>query len=246
MYVKATKAAKPIHTCDKNQSESIIIKAPQRLTRYLSIILNHVTAWTSQPPNEVPSAPESTTTSNSPVIAHGTYIPGTDHKQTTPHKECAPVIAHGTWIPGIGHRRPEPASSIPEHSPIEDYGIYLPPQVYPQPFWGDTYTTPEWPCWGQSPSTQYSEPAGYPFLQAFHTVSLSGFHYLTSIRQIEKLVAQIAKRRRLRDSQYWVIGGVTVILKYKCDARKMREALDGKRLNGLPITATRGNLIWEF
>ncbi|KAH8160223.1 hypothetical protein CIB48_g8026 [Xylaria polymorpha] len=79
-----------------------------------------------------------------------------------------------------------------------------------------------------------------------HTVSLSGFHPNTTLRQIQLLVRDVSSNHELNDPNFQVVDGTTIVTSDKTDARRLRRALNGLRLRGVPITATRGHRPYEF
>ncbi|KAI1122520.1 hypothetical protein F5Y10DRAFT_271022 [Nemania abortiva] len=219
--------------------------------------------WARRPREPRPrEEPREVQTAIMPVIAHGTYIPGVGfggnqpntpsrgqgitwpgnpQQQLTPHENhipmagtqtaCMPVIANGTYDP----------SSMA-------HGAYIPycPHPYHPQAWGGFYMTPEWTCWDASSPFDYgTQVVGPPALNAVHTVELSGFHHNTTMREVEGLVTRAAKFLRLRKEDYSFSEGVRVVTKSKSDARKLAKCLDGWRLNGATLTATRKKTLQE-
>ncbi|KAI0438201.1 hypothetical protein F4803DRAFT_555275 [Xylaria telfairii] len=156
----------------------------------------------------------------------------------------------------------KPAVAYRRHEIVIAHGTYIPPNPKASPvgYQRRVYTTPELnPSTPSTPSTPgasgpligpyshfFTRPIPPPSPPTTHTVSLSGFHPNTTLRQVQALVRHVSSRRELNDPRLQVIDGTTIVTSDKTDARRMRRALNGVRLQGVPITATRGRRPYEF
>ncbi|KAJ8127499.1 hypothetical protein O1611_g6136 [Lasiodiplodia mahajangana] len=219
IYVQATGCSSIIRTSDRNVGQPINIRLPHEPSRYIMGIIAYVAKWDSQPRNETPRVTEP-----SP-------------------KDRAPVIAHGTYIKGKGFGPFEPDIPGSKSSSVED----APAPLYQAPSWGEIYTDHGWDGWSSSaPGYDDGRIIGHPIQQALHTVTLSGFHHNTTMKEVENFVRDVAARRRLKDTEFRFADGVTIVTRFKGDAKILRDSLNGRRLRSVPLTATRGKLPLGF
>ncbi|KAI0450724.1 hypothetical protein F5B21DRAFT_528737 [Xylaria acuta] len=155
-----------------------------------------------------------------------------------PHKTYEPVvtsaghkivIAHGTYIPGAAWN---------------NYGPLSPQPIDESPLWN--HCAPSTPSSTSSFPYYYTQPAWPPSPPTSHTVSLGGFHHKTTLRRVQMAVQGVSSRCELNDPNVQFVDGSTITTSDKADARRLRRALDGMRLDGASITATRGQRPYEF
>ncbi|KAI0114094.1 hypothetical protein GGR51DRAFT_505473 [Nemania sp. FL0031] len=249
VYVQWTGRSECIKASNKNVDGPVTIQLPLQPSRYIVGVIGHVLAWRVHTLSQVPSIPKPNPKDCAPVIAHGTYIPGKGFGPFAPDTPGSEYSSVGTVQSNSSVSNSTPATTCePYNLRTRPFRAYVPlppppppsPQGHQAPVWGEAYRGYGW-C-SNAPTGYALEPFGRPALQALHTVMLSGFHYNTTMREIRKFVEQVAARRRLKDKNFRFVEGVTIVTKFKSDAKLLRDCLDGRRLRGVAITATRGKL----
>ncbi|KAI1346151.1 hypothetical protein F5Y01DRAFT_320019 [Xylaria sp. FL0043] len=215
VYVTKTGTSRLVVPTQTNEKEMLTIKRPKDPESPFNKVINEI-AIPPEPKEEV------IWTSNA-VIAHGTYTP-----DLTPHMSPNP----GDSLPAYPICPPSPPYEIvpPVYQSSLDpcTGWCINPQdprFYTQCFYN---TLPHPP------------PPPTPEEVRHHLVLLDNFHPTTTAWDVENLVWLSANKCQLRDPRIRIVYGCMVLTRTKCDAGKLRTALDGQLLNGVRIQAQEG------
>ncbi|KAI0467016.1 hypothetical protein F4859DRAFT_518633 [Xylaria cf. heliscus] len=160
------------------------------------------------------------------IKPHKTSEPPTDNNEI--------VIAHGTH---------DPTPAIQSYNVLYGSGMCTIPS---DDGWAPSVSSAESARSAPYPYYYYSQTSLFLPPPTTHTVSLSGFHHNTTMRDIQMVVGKMISSWALNDPNVQFMDGSTIVTSDKADARRLRKALDGFWLNGVQIRARRGQRPYEF
>ncbi|KAI0818266.1 hypothetical protein GGR55DRAFT_674099 [Xylaria sp. FL0064] len=212
VYVAKTGISRLVVPIQINEEEILTIKRPKNPSAHINSVIDEIA---------IPPEPKEVIWTSNAVIAHGTYTPN-----LTPHMS------------------PKPGNSLPAYPmcpPSPPYEIV--PPVYQSsldPCTGWCINPQDPRFYTQCFYNNLPPPPPPPEEVRHHLVLLDNFYPTTTAWDVENLVWLSANKCQLRDPRIRIVYGCMILTRTKCDAWKLRTALDGQLLNGVHINAQEG------